>query len=434
MKAMLLNKLRIVMTVLFVALGMVVFGGGLYLHQAGAQQGPAEESPGAGETDEKKGEAPPKQKPELEIKSEAFDLALDKKTYEVGEPIVLTLRLTNSGSLPLQVPVSSEVTGRHDGYSFQVQNDKREILKDPCHEYIALMHSLGSSEAVQPGNSCTRDLLLNYHVPPLEPGRYTVKGMFQPRGKGQKALAKSADVTFQVVATPPANLEKRVARLAGEVRAGGDARRLAPLLGFTGHAGAAGPLVDLLYAETDAAQVAAAQALLYLDKDTVKKALLDSLRTRGPRERLTHLLVVPLQAKPEEVTPLLVRWLEDKDGATRYAAVYGLALSNGAKAPELLGLLEGRLKDPLAMVRQSAAAAIGAYQNAAALKALKAVVHDPDPGVSEQAAIAVGWVAAAAKPASAVRKEAIGVLRDVARSGGRPAEQATYWLGKVENK
>jgi HEAT repeat protein len=149
---------------------------------------------------------------------------------------------------------------------------------------------------------------------------------------------------------------------------------------------------------------------------------------------MIHLLVVPLQAKPEEITPLLVRWLEDKEGATRHAAVYGLGLSNGAKVPELLPLLELRLKDPLARVRHVAAVAVGAYANATALKALKAVLHDPDPVVSEQATIAVGWIAAAAKPDSAVRKEAIEVLRDVARSGGRQAEQATYWLGKVENK
>jgi hypothetical protein len=361
-------------------------------------------------------------------------LSLDKTTYEVGEPIVLSLRLTNSGSVPLKVPVSSEVTGRHDGYSFHVKNDKGQVLKDPLHEYIALMHSVGGSESVQPGSSYTRDLLLNYRVPPLEPGKYTVKGIFQPRGEDQKAQAESAEVTFQIVATPPANLEKRVARLAEELRGGGDARRLAPLLGFTGHAGAVAPLIDLLYAKADGAQVAAAQALLYLDRDTVKKSLLDSLRTRGPRDRMVHLLVVPLQAKAEEVTPLLAGRLDDQDGATRHAAVYGIDLSNRVKSAELLPLLEKRLKDPLPAVRQRAATAIGTYQNAAALKALKAVVHDPDPGVSTQATIAVGWVAAAAKPDSHVRKEAIDVLRDVMRSGGRPAEQATYWLQKVENQ
>lgn len=433
-KAMVLGKLNTVLAAL-VVLATVAFACGVL--GRGQMAGKAEtESPpprrqGA-EGDKQVPHNPPQQATKA-MNTLRFDLALDKKTYEVGEPIVLTLRLTNSGSLPLQVPVSSEVTGRHDGYSFQVQKDRGETLKDPCHEYIALMHSLGSSEPVQPGNSCTRDLLLNYRVSPLKPGKYTVKGSFQPRGEGQKAQVESADVSFRIVATPAANLEKRVARLAEEVRTGGDAHRLAPLLGFTGHAAAVGPLVDLLSAETDGVQAVAAQALLYLDKDTVKKSLLDSLRMRGPSDRMIHLLVVPLQAKAEEVTPLLVQWLEAKDGATRYAAVSGIALSNGGKAAELLPLLEQRLKDPLARVRQSAAAAIGAYQNAAALKALKAIVHDSDPGVSEQATIAVGWVAAAAKPASAVREEALEVLRDMVRSGGRPAEQATYWLGKVEN-
>lgn len=363
-----------------------------------------------------------------------FDLALDKKTYEVGEPILLTLRLTNSRSIHLKVPVSSEVTGRHDGYSFQVQNERGEALQDPLHEYIALMHSLGGAESLQSGNSYTRDLLLNYHVPALQPGKYTVKGAFQPRGEGQKAQSESADVTFQIVATPPANLEKRVARLAEELRGGRDARCLAPLLGFTGHAGAAKPLIDLLFAEADGDQVAAAQALLYLDQAAVKASLLHSLTTRGPRDRMIYHLIVPLQAKAEEVTPLLLPWLEDKDGETRHAAVYGLDVANRANAPELFPLLQRRLKDPLAKVRHRAAAAVGAYANADALKSLKSVVHDPDPGVSGQATIAVGWVAAAAQPESAVRKEAIDVLREVARSGGRPAEEAKYWLVKVENQ
>jgi formylglycine-generating enzyme required for sulfatase activity len=63
LKAMLLNKLKTVMTVLFVALGLVVFGGGLYLHQAEAQPGPADRSPAVGEKAEKEGKAPTKGPP-----------------------------------------------------------------------------------------------------------------------------------------------------------------------------------------------------------------------------------------------------------------------------------------------------------------------------------------------------------------------------------
>ncbi len=358
-------------------------------------------------------------------------LSRNKDRYEVGEPIVLTIRLTNTGPTPLAVPSSSEVTGRHDGYSFEVRNDRDETIKDPGNEYITLLHSLGSSTAVAPGGSSTRELFLNYRVPPLRPGKYTVQGRFQPRGEGQ---AESPRETFRIVETPAARLAERVSGLAKELKDGADAQRIAPLLGFTGSPQALGPLLDLLHGEADGAAVSAAQALLYLDRDVVRKALLGSLKTRGPSSRLVHLLVVPLQARADEVIPLLVPWLEDRDGRARYAAVEGLALANRAKAPELFARLKARLGDSLPRVRQRAAAAIGVYQDAEALKALKAAVRDPDPGVSEQATIAVGWVAMGAQPDGALRKEAIAVLREVARAGGRSGEQAAYWLAKVEGK
>src|SRR5207248_1748939 len=79
-----------------------------------------------------------------------FDLTLDKDKYEVGEPIELNIRLTNVGDVIFGVPESSEVTGRHDDYTFTVRNDKGETLQDPMHEYISLMHSLGSEWPLHP--------------------------------------------------------------------------------------------------------------------------------------------------------------------------------------------------------------------------------------------------------------------------------------------
>jgi hypothetical protein len=293
------------------------------------------------------------------------------------------------------------------------------------------MHSIGSSTSIQPGDSCKRELLLNYRIPPLGPGRYTVQGTFQVRGAGR---TESASESFRIIETPQARVDERVSRLVKELKEGADAQRIAPLLGFTGSPKAIAPLLDLLHTGADGIQASAAQGLLYLDPDSVRKAILNSLKKRGPSSRLVHLLVVTLQAKPAEVIPLLLPWLEDKDGNTRCAAVKGLTLANRAKAPELFGPLKARLADSLPRVRHSAAAAIGVYQDAEALRALKEVVRDPDSGVSEQAAIAVGWVAMGAKPESAVRKEAIAILRQVAKAGGRSGEQAAEWLGKVEGK
>src|SRR5262249_35503480 len=105
----------------------------------------------------------------------------------------------------------------------------------------------------------------------------------------------------------------------------------------------------------------AAQALLYLDSDKVKKSLLESLKKRGPRDRMVHLLLGPLHTKPEEITPLLLGWLEEEDGEIRSAAIEGLRLANTAKDPKLLPRLERLLNDPLAQVRLRVVAAIGTY-------------------------------------------------------------------------
>lgn len=103
-----------------------------------------------------------------------------------------------------------------------------------------------------------------------------------------------------------------------------------------------------------------------------------------------------------------------------------------------LGALGGvkltMLKDPVADVRHVAASAVGGYEDAAALEALKGVVHDPDPSVSEQATIAVGWVAESSEPNGATRKDAIEVLRSVKESGGAAGRQALYWLARVGSR
>jgi RNA polymerase sigma factor (sigma-70 family) len=115
LKAMLISKLKAVMTVLFVALGMVVFGGGLYLHQAEAQQGPADKSLAAGQTDEKKGDAPPQQDQEQDKQSftawgkEIGGLQAglgfrpgEKRAYNHGETVRVVVRVRNVGKEAIQ--------------------------------------------------------------------------------------------------------------------------------------------------------------------------------------------------------------------------------------------------------------------------------------------------------------------------------------------
>jgi RNA polymerase sigma factor (sigma-70 family) len=401
-----------------------------------AAEGPPQSTAGPGEAPPVKDSSQPREQAgdRNDPNKLRFVLTLDKHRYDIGEPIVLTARVTNTGKTPVEIELTSDVTGQLDGYSFQVRDRNGDLLKGPGDRANRPLSALGSTQSVRPGDSATRDVTLNYWVAPFRPGKYSVKGVFQPVGGNRDVRAESQAVSFEVLDTPPADVRDRVSRLTRELREGANGGRIAPLLGFTGQPEAIGPLIDLLYADADPIAVAAADALLYLDRDRVKNALLESLKIRGPRERLVELLSNPLKARPEEVTPVLVSWLEDKNGDARVAAVEGLRLFNRGKDAGLFPKLARRLEDALPQVRLRAAAAVGEYQDAAALKALKAVVHDRDSGVAEQAVIAVGWVAAAAKPDSAIRAEAIDLLRGLLMSEGAPAKQAAYWLGKLESK
>ena len=363
-----------------------------------------------------------------------FDLTLDRGTYEVGEPIELALRLTNMGDAAVSVPVSSEFTGRNDGYSFVVRDEDGQVLKDPGREHISGLKSISSFRSVRPMEAYTRKLLLNYRVPLLKPGTYTVSGVYQPRRSPQHVVAESPDVVFVVVDTPATAIGNRISRLAQELRKGGDADRIARSLGFTGDGRAIAPLINLLYASDDGTRLASVEALMYLDLNRVRKALLAALEKRGPRDRLVELLVGLLGEHRKQVVPVLLRWLQDRNGDVRDAAVKGLYLANRDEDPKLLPHLVAMLRDPLPRVRLRATSAVGVYGSAAGLKALKSVLGDSDPQVRQQAVTAVGWVATSATAGKSTHAEAIDTLLNKLQSGGEPARRAAYWLGKAGDK
>jgi RNA polymerase sigma factor (sigma-70 family) len=435
-RTMLLNKLKSIATAAIVVLAAAAVVYGVFAeerltgnHEA-AQQ--AAVQPNAPPSDQKAEQDPMKDDAK---KPTRLVIALDKKSYEVGEPIKLTVSLSNVSDAPFDVPTTSDSRGQYDTtFSFVVKNDKGTVLKHPGRGKFGAMSVLGGHQTVPPGKFYTREFLLNYQIPPLTPGEYRVHAVFQPgSAAGPRDLrAQSQEVTIHIADTPPADVQARVARLAKELRDGGESHNIAPLLGFTGRDEAIAPLIDIFY--TEPKSMDPIHALLYLDGDLVRPALVESIKTRGPRYNMMHFVDYVLRVKAEKLIPLLTPWLDDQDGESRFGAVEGLALVNRGKAPELFPLLEKRLNDPLAKVRQRASSAIGAYRDAAALQALKTVVRDPDAGVSEQATIAVGWVAKANSADSALRKEAVAVLREMSNSTGRPAEQAKYWLGQVESK
>jgi hypothetical protein len=359
-----------------------------------------------------------------------FDLAVDRNTYEVGEPIQLSLRLTNLGTTQIQVQHTSDVTGRHDGYRFEVLEEDGRQVADPGAASISLMGALGGTVSVAPQDTDNRRLMLNYHVAPLKPGRYSVRGLFRSSYPQPGLDAGSNRVVISIQPTSPDRLRQRVSGLVRDLEV--DVRRGAAFLGFTGDVAAISPLVDLLYRKDDGLQVAALDALLYLDRGTVEESLLDALKQRGARERMVQFLVVNIATPNASIRPLLVQALRSADGDARAGAVEGLRLSNSAHDPELFAPLAAMLRDSVAAVRLKASAAVGGYQNQQALAALTPVVDDADVSASEQATIAIGWIAQAAAIGSETRRTAIEVLRRAANSDRKAvAEQARKWLANV---
>jgi len=358
-----------------------------------------------------------------------FDLAVERNTYEAGEPIQLSLRLTNLRTTQIQVQHTSDVTGRHDGYRFEVLDEDGPQVADPGGASISLMGALGGTVSVAPQGTDNRRLMLNYHVAPLKPGRYSVKGLFRSSYPQPGLDAGSNRVVISIQPTSPDRLRQRVSELVRDLEV--DVRRGAAFLGFTGDVAAIPPLVDLLYRKDDV-QVAALDALLYLDRGAVEESLLDALKQRGARERMVHFLVVNIATPNALIRPLLVQALRSADGDARAGAVESLRLSNSAHDPELFAPLAAMLRDSVAAVRLKASAAVGGYQNQQALAALTPVVDDADGSASEQATIAIGWIAQAAAIGSETRRTAIEVLRRAANSDRKAvAEQARKWLANV---
>jgi HEAT repeats len=359
-----------------------------------------------------------------------LEVSADKATYEVGEPIIVSVQLTNVGSRTVMIDHTSDVTGRHDGYRFDVFDETGRRVPDPGAAAVSLLESIGGYVTINSGSHDQRQFVLNYHVAPLNPRRYLVRARFAAALVRRGFAIESNAISITVVATPPERMRQRLADLVA-----GDPATAAPLLGFTGDPAAIPAVIDLLYSTDDRIAARAMDALLYFDSAVIQPPLLDALRRRGPRDRMIWFLTVKLAASPAVIHPVLLAALRLPDPDARAAAVEGLRLSNRDSDPDLFVPLATLLRDADSRVRQRAASAVGQYRDPRALDALRPALADPDRDVSEQATIAIGWVATGAAEDSKTRTEAIGLLRAIAAADlpGSSA-QAKYWLSRVEVK
>ncbi len=172
LKTMLLNKLKAIATAAMVVLAAAAVAYGVFAGGEPAAQREAAQRPAVKPTDLPSRQKAPQDLTEDDAKKPTrLVISLDKQSYEVGEPIALTVRLINSGSAPFDVLATSDTRGQYDTtFSFVVKNDEGKTLKHPGRSYFGAMSLLGGQQTVAPGKFYTREFLLNYHVPPLPPG------------------------------------------------------------------------------------------------------------------------------------------------------------------------------------------------------------------------------------------------------------------------
>jgi hypothetical protein len=360
----------------------------------------------------------------------ALTIKLDKAQYQVGEPIEVTIVLTNTGNRAFEVDRSSDVTGMLDGYSFEVRDDTgQRILPGGLGDS---MQAIGSTMTLHPGEGHEREVLLNYHVRVLEPGTYSVRCDYRARRSKEDEKISSPVLTLQVIKTSPAQMARRIESLEAELKNPKSASRAAALLRFTGQPQALKALLDMAYGGDESNANRAGHEMTYFQKDLLKQELMNALKTRGPR----HFLMLAMhQVCPEvgpEVVPLLLPWLEDQDANARIGAIDGLSRFSKTSERALFPRLASRLKDTDARVRQHAAALVGQYRNADALEALKSVLSDPDQHVVDQATSAIAWVAQAAPKGSLLREDARATLLNISKGPNPNAQRARDWLKRLD--
>jgi hypothetical protein len=352
-----------------------------------------------------------------------FHCELGKAQYEVGEPIVLLIWIMNEGDASFHFSSKRDLIGRREGYTMRVTDaDGREVPDPGGGEIWPLkLHDV----TIPPNGVHIRELVLNYHTLPLRPGRYVLQGTFAPAFARPGPRARSPILSFEIVPTESATLERRIADLVARADLPGEASRIAPLLGFTGHPAAIAPLIDLLYVADDEGCMAAADALLYLDRDQVHNALVAAIRTRGPRFRMVGALVARI-GPFEGLRLALIDSLAHGDAEARLGALEGLRLANRPVDRELFASLARMLKDPSVSVRILATRVVGEYHDAAALAALEPLIWDEDSSVSRRTTAEIGWMAFVSK--GPIREEAVGVLSRVKESGRPASREAAVWL------
>lgn len=110
------------------------------------------------------------------------ELTLDKKVYDIGEPIIGMLTLRNVGKEPIEMATGGDYrSGREMRFKIEVTDERGKRLYDPLwlKVHSGLLGGLGSGVTIKPGEIWTHNVLLNKYTAPRERGRYRINGSYE---------------------------------------------------------------------------------------------------------------------------------------------------------------------------------------------------------------------------------------------------------------
>jgi len=339
--------------------------------------------------------------PRLEV-----SLRLDKRVYEVGEAIPVSLTILNRGGVDYSALTSTEPTGVNDGFAFSVFDAENHVVPRPATPPKPDTW-IGSWLTVRPHEKCERTLFLNYWFMPLPPGRYAVFTQYTPRSltgdvMGNWPAVSSPRVEFEIQATTSTKLEVRITRLAQQVEKGDQIA--VDFLGFTGEDAAIAPLIGALYSDDVHVQRRAVVGLCLLnDRTEVLADALAKAREPGPTASLSEWLAFA-DAPIDAFAPLCLRAMNSSEATMRLGGITGLrltlpaALGDKRFAQPTRDALKRALGDRDSRVRFEAVTALEHHLEKDTIKTLKQMAqNDPDSRVRNAAAsVMMVWPAAAA--------------------------------------
>lgn len=341
------------------------------------------------------------------VKADPAKADADKAGYFVGEPIYVTLRVTNKGKSPISFPDGGDYrgTGRHERFTVRAWDAAGRQVPDPI-KPSGFGGGLGGDRTIRPGETYTDAVLVNLWCPLTKPGQYTVEcrrtvNVRTTEGYAPEEALPAVPITSRLTITvrrDEAALAKYLKRLPDRLDGRGEDDAAKGLPNGTSvmrtrdelralALARNGPAFDVIAALARRPGTFRAEAIQWLEaygKDKAGPALLELARSTpdgvgpaaGDENARRTALDALVRLGADGVGPVLLDALSSADAGVRAAAVMDCAR---ARPPGCFAKLMAMADDPAPIVRRYLGAALAAYGDAKAVPVLVKLLNDPDP-------------------------------------------------------